>query len=83
MGMTAALKLRTITENVRTILIIELLAATQALEFAKPLQPGEKLRGVYRKVREIVPRLEDDAPFTPMIDDLTKDIRNIFKMSSP
>lgn len=82
MGMTAALKLRTITENVRTILIIELLAATQALEFAKPLQPGEKLRGVYRKVREIVPRLEDDAPFSPMIEDLTKDIRNIFKMSA-
>lgn len=82
MGMTAALKLRTITENVRTILIIELLAATQALEFAKPLQPGEKLRGIYRKVREIVPMLEEDAPFTPMIEALTKDIRNILKMSS-
>lgn len=82
MGMTAALKLRTITENVRTILIIELLAATQALEFAKPLQPGEKLRGVYQRVREIVPMLVEDAPFTPMIEDLTKDIRNILKMSS-
>lgn len=77
MGMTAALKLRTIVGNVRTILTIELLAAAQALEFAKPLQPGKELCEIYRKVREIVPVMEEDVPFSPLIENLSKNLRNV------
>ena len=40
MGMTAALKLRTIVENAEHLLAIELLTAAEALEFRRPLKAG-------------------------------------------
>ncbi|MDQ6860674.1 MAG: histidine ammonia-lyase, partial [Verrucomicrobiota bacterium] len=40
MGMTAALKLRTIVENAERLFAIELLAAGDALEFRRPLKAG-------------------------------------------
>jgi histidine ammonia-lyase len=80
MGMTAALKLRTIVENVRTILTIELLAAAQALEFAKPLHPGDSLREIYRNVREIVSPIEEDVPFSPLIENLSKNLEKVLQV---
>jgi histidine ammonia-lyase len=71
MGMTAALKLAQVVENVGTILAIELLCAAQGLEFLKPLRPGPKLAEVYRRVRERVPALERDAPLSGYIHSLT------------
>jgi histidine ammonia-lyase len=71
MGMTAALKLAQVVENVGTILAIELLCAAQGLEFLKPLRPGPKLAEVYRRVRERVPALERDAPLSGYIESLT------------
>jgi histidine ammonia-lyase len=71
MGMTAALKLAQVVENVGTILAIELLCAAQGLEFLKPLRPGPKLAEVYRRVRERVPALERDAPLSGYIQALT------------
>jgi histidine ammonia-lyase len=71
MGMTAALKLAQIVENVGTILAIELLCAAQGLEFLKPLRPGPKLAEVYGRVREHVPALERDAPLSAYIQSLT------------
>jgi histidine ammonia-lyase len=71
MGMTAALKLAQVVENVGTILAIELLCAAQGLEFLKPLRPGPKLAEVYRRVRERVPALERDAPLSGYIQSLT------------
>jgi histidine ammonia-lyase len=71
MGMTAALKLAQIVENVGTILAIELLCAAQGLEFLKPLRPGPKLAEVHRRVRERVPALERDAPLSGYIQSLT------------
>jgi len=53
MGMTAALKLRPIISNVTTILAIELLAASQALDLLAPLRTGhlaEKGRALVRRV---------------------------------
>ena len=38
MGMTAALKLRTIVENAENVLAIELLAAAEGLEYRRPLE---------------------------------------------
>ena len=80
MGMTSALKLRSITENLKNILTIEMLAAAQALEFAKPLQSGKPLREIYRKIREIVPPMQEDAPFSPLIEELSKNLGNIIAL---
>jgi len=62
MGMAAALKLRPIITNVSTILAIELLAASQALDLLAPLRSGrlaEKARGIVRRVSA---PLEADRP---------------------
>ena len=52
MGMTGALKLRTIVENAENVLAIELLAAAEGLEFRRPLQGrggrGARLRRLAR-----------------------------------
>jgi histidine ammonia-lyase len=63
MGMTSALKVRTVVENVRTILAIELLVAAQALEHRLPVAPGRGLRPVHARIREKVPPLTEDRTF--------------------
>ena len=60
MGANAGLKLRQIISNVRTILAIELIAASQALEFIKPLQPSPPLQRSYELIRSMVPALVED-----------------------
>jgi histidine ammonia-lyase len=60
MGMTAALKLRSVVDNLEIVLAGEILAACQAMEFRKPLIPGEGTRRAYALVREAVPPLEND-----------------------
>ncbi|MCS7078498.1 MAG: histidine ammonia-lyase [Chloracidobacterium sp.] len=67
MGMTAALKLRTVAENVADILAIELLAATQALPFLRPRRTSPRLQRVEEVLLAIVPPLEGDTPLTPYI----------------
>jgi histidine ammonia-lyase len=62
MGMTAALKLRQIVENVEQIVAIELLCAAQGLEYRKPLKPGRQIEQVLAGIRAIVPALEADRP---------------------
>jgi histidine ammonia-lyase len=60
MGMTAALKARQVVENVRTCLAIELLVAAQALDLRAPLRPAAKVAEAHRRIREVVPRLDED-----------------------
>ncbi len=67
MGMTAALKLRAIVENVANILSIELLAATQALPFLRPRRTSPRLQRVEDFIHSLVPPLEADTPLTPCI----------------
>ena len=55
MGVIAAEKGRDIVRNVEHILAMELLCATQGLEFQLPLQPGSGINEAYRVVREKVP----------------------------
>ena len=55
MGMGAALKLSRIVRNVRRILAIELLAATQGIDFLRPLRSSETLEGLHTEVRERIP----------------------------
>jgi histidine ammonia-lyase len=77
MGMTSALKLARIVENVRTVLAIELLCAAQGLDFKGGLRPGHGVREAYRRVREVVPFAERDmvladpiAALTPVVSEL-------------
>lgn len=75
MGMTAALKLRQIVENVEQILAIELLCAAQGLDYRKPLKPGKQIEQVLAMIRTIVPRLEADRPPATDINQLVQAIR--------
>jgi histidine ammonia-lyase len=60
MGMTSALKFRTIAENAERVIAIELIAAAEGLEYRKPLKPGAGVEDAYKRVRELVERLTDD-----------------------
>ena len=60
MGMTAALKARTVVENARSGLAIELLVAAQALDFRKPVQAGLGARAAYELIRSRVPHMAED-----------------------
>ena len=70
MGTIAARKGRDIVKNVENILAMELLCATQGLEFLLPLQPGVGIKEAYRVVREKVPPIKGDRRFS-------EDIRKI------
>ncbi len=60
MGTTAARKAAEVIENVVKIISIEILSAVQALDFRTPLKPGVGVLPVYKKVREVVPFMEND-----------------------
>ncbi len=75
MGMTAALKLRSIVENLEIALAGEILAACQALECRRPLEPGEGTRKAYALVREVIPSLRNDREIAPDIATLRDLIR--------
>ena len=66
MGATAALKLRSVLDNVERILSIELMSAAQGVDFRKQVigvekRLGEGTRGVYAMIRERVPFIEADT----------------------
>jgi histidine ammonia-lyase len=75
MGMTAALKLRTIVENGEYIAAIELLAAAEALRYRENFEPGPELRRVRDAVRAIAPPLGEDRPLSIDIENLARAIR--------
>lgn len=64
MGSIAARKGRDIVRNVEHILAMELLCATQGLEFLLPLQPGIGIKEAYRVVREKVLPITGDRRFS-------------------
>ncbi len=66
MGMTAALKLREVLDNVERILAIELMAAAQGIDFRRQAIGADKVlgrgtRGVYALLRQHVPFIETDT----------------------
>ena len=75
MGMTGALKLRQIVENVERVVAIELMCAAQGLEFRRPLRPGREIERAYDAVRAIVPHLDQDRVLTPDIEALAAAVR--------
>src|ERR1035437_9578808 len=75
MGMTAALKLRTIVENGEYIAAIELLASCEALRYREAFEPGPALRRVRDVVRGIAAPLGEDRPLSIDIENLARAIR--------
>lgn len=60
MGMTAALKARTVVENAKTGLAIELLVAAQALDLRAPLRGGVGTEAAHQVIRRRVPHMSED-----------------------
>src|SRR5881296_375482 len=58
MGMTSALKLRTIVDLAENLLAIELLAGAEALEHRRPLKAGKGVEQALKLVRQIAPALK-------------------------
>jgi histidine ammonia-lyase len=56
----AGRKLLNICDNTATILAIELLAATQAIDAQRPLKTSEPLEAVYERIRAVVPPVSGD-----------------------
>lgn len=60
MGANAATKLYKVVENTTQILAIELLNASQAIDFRKPLKTSPVLEQLIRNFRQEIPLIEDD-----------------------
>lgn len=63
MGTIAARKFSRVVENVKSVLAMELLAATQALDMIKPLNPADGVKVAYDIVRSSVPYAKEDRIF--------------------
>lgn len=64
MGTTAARQCAMILENARWVIAVELLNATQALDFHEPLTPGPGVDAAVRLIRSVVPPLDADRIMT-------------------
>ena len=67
MATWAARKLVQITDNVRHIVAVELLAAAQGIEFHRPLRSSDVLEQVHAHVRSVAQAYDEDRYFAPDI----------------
>jgi histidine ammonia-lyase len=63
--MTAALKLRQVAANLRTILAIELVAAAQGIDLLRPLTSSPPLERLHRALRVAIPPWREDREMAP------------------
>ena len=75
MGMTAAIKLRSIIELAEVITAIELITAAEGLEYRAPLRPGRGVQQAREIVRRHVARLTSDRAMSGDIETIAKAIR--------
>jgi histidine ammonia-lyase len=75
MGMTGALKLRQIVQNLEHILAIEMMCAAQGLDYRQPLQPSPAAAHAQAKIRAVVPHLDEDRIPAPDIEAIASLIR--------
>ena len=76
MGMTSALKLRSIVDNAERLFAIELLAAAEALEFRRPLRAGAGVEAAYETVRTLSPAVTQDRSLSGDIERVAAAIRD-------
>ena len=60
MAPIAARKAVTIAKNVAGVIAIELIAASQGVDYHAPVQTSPKLQALHAKVRSLSPHLETD-----------------------
>jgi histidine ammonia-lyase len=75
MGAFAALKARTALENAAQVIATELVCAAQGLEFHRPLRTTDKLEQAVARVREYVPRVEEDRSLAAELAGLADALR--------
>lgn len=61
MGTNAALKIQRILRNTRYVVAIEMMLATQALDFKKGKKPGKGVLAAYEIIRKKVPFIKQDT----------------------
>jgi histidine ammonia-lyase len=76
MGNASGLKAWQVIANAEHALAIELLAASQAVEFLAPLEPGRGARATHDHVRTLSERLRDDRPLGGDIEAVAASIRD-------
>ena len=82
MGMTGAMKLRQIVQNLELILAIEMMCAAQGLDYRLPLKPSRAVAEAHERIRTVVPHLDDDRIPAPDIESVARLIRsNCFHLS--
>ncbi len=65
MAAYAARRLGEMAENTAGVVAIELLAATQGIDFRRPLETSPPLEAAYAAVRRVVPSITEDRFFAP------------------
>jgi histidine ammonia-lyase len=75
MGMTSALKLRSIVDLAENLFAIELLVGAEALEHRHPLRAGKGVERAFKIVRGTVPALTNDRPLSGDIVHVAEQIR--------
>jgi histidine ammonia-lyase len=75
MGMTSALKLRSIVDLAENLLAIELLAAAEGLEHRRPLKAGIGVERAFAAVRKIASPLVQDRPLSGDIARVAEAVR--------
>jgi len=75
MGMTSALKFRSIVDLAENLLAIELLAAAEGLGHRRPLKAGIGVERAFAAVREIAPPLTQDRPLSGDIARVAEAVR--------
>jgi len=76
MGSISVRKAKTILENTRKVIAIELLTACQAIDFREQKKLSPITQKIYEKIRERVPFIEQDEimyPYIELVDMLIKD----------
>ena len=77
MGANAATKLLRVTENIYTVLSIELMTAAQALEFRRPMKSSDMIEKFVSAYRKEIPFLEKDEVMFPHIRETENFLRNL------
>jgi histidine ammonia-lyase len=75
MGALAALKAMTCVQHAAHVVATELVCACQGLEFHRPLRTTAVLEGALARVREYVPRLEQDRSLGGELSELAVALR--------
>ncbi|MFZ0918398.1 MAG: aromatic amino acid lyase, partial [Candidatus Udaeobacter sp.] len=75
MGMTGALKLRSMVDLAENLVAIELLTAAEGLEHRRPLKAGVGVERAFAALRKIAPPLMQDRPLSGDIARVAEAIR--------